>query len=55
MTQQICDYVNEHLSDPNLTLKRIAEQHLFMNTDYVSKNFKRKLAPVFPAISPMSE
>lgn len=42
MTRQIYDYVNEHLSDPNLTLKQIAEQHLFMNTDYVSKKFQKE-------------
>ena len=47
MTQQICDYVNEHLSDPNLTLKRIAEQHLFMNTDYVSKKFQKETGTRF--------
>ena len=37
MIRQIYDYVEQHLSDPNLTLKRISEQYLFMNTDYVSK------------------
>lgn len=47
MTRQICDYVNEHLSDPNLTLKRIAEQHLFMNTDYVSKKFQKETGTRF--------
>ncbi len=47
MTQQICDYINEHLSDPNLTLKRIAEQHLFMNTDYVSKKFQKETGTRF--------
>lgn len=47
MTQQICDYINEHLSNPNLTLKRIAEQHLFMNTDYVSKKFQKETGTRF--------
>lgn len=42
MTRQIYEYVNKHLSDPNLTLKQIAEQHLFMNTDYVSKKFQKE-------------
>jgi len=32
-------YVNEHLSDPNLSLKWIAENYLFMNVDYLSKQF----------------
>lgn len=44
---QICDYVNAHLSDSNLTLKMIAEQHLFMNTDYVSKKFQRETGSRF--------
>ena len=42
MTQQIYAYVTEHLQDPNLTLKQIAENHLFMNVDYVSKKFYKK-------------
>ena len=37
MTQQIFDYVNKNLQDSNLSLKGIAENHLFMNVDYVSK------------------
>lgn len=32
-------YVLEHLSNPNLTLKWIAENYLYMNVDYVSKKF----------------
>lgn len=42
MTQQIFLYVTEHLENPNLTLKYIAEQHLFMNVDYVSKKFQKE-------------
>ena len=41
MIRQIYDYVEEHLSDPNLTLKRISEQYLFMNTDYVSEKISK--------------
>lgn len=42
MTQQIFLYVKENLENPNLTLKYIAEQHLFMNVDYVSKKFQKE-------------
>lgn len=37
--QEILDYTNEHISSPNLTLKWIAENHLYMNVDYVSRQF----------------
>ncbi len=47
LTRQICTYVNEHLSDPHLTLKQIAEQHLFMTTDYVSKKFLKETGTRF--------
>ena len=42
MTQQIFLYVQDNLEDPNLTLKYIAEQQLFMNVDYVSKKFQKE-------------
>lgn len=42
MVQQIFQYVRGHLNDPALTLKYIAEQHLFMNVDYVSKRFQKE-------------
>lgn len=32
-------YMKEHLVDPDVSLKNIAETHLFMNVDYVSKQF----------------
>ena len=35
-------YVEENLANPNLTLKWIAENYLFMNVDYVSKRFIRE-------------
>lgn len=37
--QEILTYTNEHLSSPELTLKWIAENHLYMNVDYVSRQF----------------
>lgn len=42
MTQQIFQYVRDNLENPNLTLKYIAEQQLFMNVDYVSKKFQKE-------------
>lgn len=42
MVQQIKDYVKANLSDPNLTLKQIAETYLYMNVDYVSKRFLKE-------------
>ena len=42
-------YVEEHLDDPNLTLKWIAENYLFMNVDYVSKRFIKETGQKFSA------
>lgn len=39
--QQLKQYVAEHLADENLSLKFIAEHHLFVNVDYLSKQFVR--------------
>lgn len=35
-------YVEEHLSDSSLTLKWIAENYLYMNVDYLSKQFLKE-------------
>ena len=40
--EKVIDYVGEHLSDSNLSLKWIAENYLYMNADYVSKQFVRE-------------
>ncbi len=37
--QRTIDIATEHMSDPNLSLKLIAEDYLFMNVDYVSREF----------------
>lgn len=37
--EKVMQYVQENLNNPNLTLKWIAENFLFMNVDYVSKRF----------------
>ncbi|MDK2968148.1 response regulator [Lacrimispora sp.] len=44
---KIIHYVEDHLGDPNLTLKCIAENHLFMNVDYVSKRFSKETKQKF--------
>lgn len=35
-------YVEQHLSDSNLSLKWLAEHYLFMNVDYLSKQFVKQ-------------
>lgn len=47
MTQEIYRYVSQNLSDPNLTLKYVAENHLFMNVDYVSRKFHKETGEKF--------
>lgn len=41
MVEQIMEYVQAHLADSSLTLKKICEEHLYMNVDYVSRQFRR--------------
>ena len=36
---KVISLVDEYLSNPNLSLKWIAENHLYMNVDYLSKQF----------------
>ena len=40
-------YAREHMSDGNLSLKWIAENYLYMNTDYVSREFYRETGEKF--------
>jgi two-component system response regulator YesN len=40
--EKIQGYVNGNLSNPNLTLKFIAEKFLYMNVDYVSRKFAKE-------------
>ncbi|MGN1141527.1 MAG: response regulator [Oliverpabstia sp.] len=47
--EKTMDYVNNHLSDPSLSLKWIAENVLFMNVDYVSKQFIKQTGLKFSA------
>ncbi len=47
MTRQIRSYVNDNLSNSNITLKYISENVLFMNDDYVSKKFLKETGVKF--------
>ena len=40
-------YVRDHLDDPELSLKYIAENYLFMNVDYLSRCFTRQAGEKF--------
>ncbi|MGL5434690.1 MAG: response regulator transcription factor [Lachnospiraceae bacterium] len=45
--EKVMQYVEEHLSNPNLTLKWISENYLYMNVDYVSKRFIKETEQKF--------
>lgn len=47
ISQKIKDYISDHIQDPNLSLKWISEQILFMNSDYVSKCFIKETGERF--------
>ncbi|MHC8523615.1 hypothetical protein ACPJHQ_23810 [Rossellomorea sp. H39__3] len=40
--QRMMDYVDEHLSDPDLSLSQVANDVLYMNSDYIGKLFKKE-------------
>lgn len=42
ISEKIEDYVEEHIQNCELSLKWIAENHLFMNVDYLSKRFLKE-------------
>lgn len=44
---RVMDYVEKHLPECDLTLKKIAEEHLYMNVDYVSRQFRRSTGKKF--------
>ena len=44
---QVLDYVDLHFADPDLSLKWIATNVLYMNVDYVSKEFLRQTGRKF--------
>lgn len=45
--QQLMQYCNEHLSDPSLSLKNISSNVLYMNVDYVSRQFLQQTGMKF--------
>lgn len=47
LIHQVKVYVEEHLSDANLSLKRIATQHIHMNVDYLSRLFVKQTGEKF--------
>lgn len=47
LVEKVMAYVQEHLGDQDLTLKKIAEQYLYMNVDYVSRQFRRSTGEKF--------
>lgn len=47
--QEILDYTHDHINDPNLTLKWIVENQLFMNVAYVSRQFVLQTGTKFSA------
>lgn len=47
LIQDIKDYIDANLSDPDLTLKKISENYLYMNVDYVSKRFFKETGTKF--------
>ena len=44
---KVISLVDEYLSNPNLSLKWIAENHLYMNVDYLSKQFVKQTGVKF--------
>ena len=45
--EKVIQYVEENLSNPNVTLKWISENYLYMNVDYVSKRFIKETGQKF--------
>lgn len=47
LSDEVKKYVCDHLGDPELSLKYIAEHHLFMNVDYLSRCFTKQAGEKF--------
>lgn len=45
--EKMLAYMEEHLSDPNLSLKWLSTNYLYMNVDYVSKQFSKQTGEKF--------
>jgi two-component system, response regulator YesN len=44
---QIIDEIDKHISNPDLTLKWLAQEVIFMNKDYLGKQFKKETGQTF--------
>lgn len=44
---KLIDYVHQHYSNPDLTLKWISENYLYMNVSYVSRSFTKETGEKF--------
>lgn len=47
--EKLIQYVHEHLSDPTLSLKQVSANYLYMNPDYVGKQFLKQTGFKFSA------
>lgn len=45
--RELIHYINQHYMDENLTLKKVAEEHIFLSPDYVSKQFQKETGMKF--------
>ena len=45
--QKIINYVDDHISEENMTLKGISENILYMNASYVSRIFVKEVGQTF--------
>lgn len=49
ISDKIKSYVRDHIENPELSLKWIAEHELYMNVDYISKKFVKETGQKFSA------
>lgn len=47
LINQVIDQIDQHISNPDLTLKWLAQEKLFMNKDYLGKQFKKETGQTF--------
>jgi two-component system, response regulator YesN len=47
--QELISYIDQHYMDEDLTLKNVAEQHIFLSPDYVSRQFQKETGMKFSA------
>ena len=47
VSERVMQYVEEHIAESELTLKKIAEECLYMNVDYVSRQFRKATGKKF--------